>query len=695
MSETLLPDPTIRTEHIPGPDDTTVSMGAVDTSVMDVLEPRAETSAELRQRQVAYHQSKIEAAERRIDRAGIRMERLDHKIALYADLGERAIMGFVKEPHPIASREPITTETRARPRTRVEQNIDRNMVRIAMKNPFARSDMRLANTINNPSRPNDRKRRHQMRAIDYAEKTGLMDADEARQAKTAVKAKPLNHGAKFHKSSSKEVNKRNKKALRTLHGIGGWRESHRYSARDKAIGAIQTNHAQAEKHRIALERLLGAPEDVGPRPYDYEIDGEAGDPFEARTMPYDYEAEGDFSDETMWAPGRTGEPREWSEDDVLHGIHLGALGEALRGVPLEGLDLGELEPAVEKPTPDVEAEEDEVEEPTPVSTTTPKEAAPSAAESEPVEAETEEKSEGKSLWDVSVEYVAAGREKHGSSMSMSPESIAKNLIENGVEEDKAAEFAHFIFLKMQAQGIVDKTPLSETKATGRSVLLSADDIRKKATPVAAEVTPEAAAEAAPERILDEDYVSKLWGSVEAEVQERVSKEPKASRKEAFGRFRAELRSAVLDNFKGGERKYVEKILRELDRAASAARQAERAQRSQPSAPEAPREVVVEHTVPAPSPEAERPALPNPWKMALEYVASLRSKHGSNINIKPETIARQLEKMGVSPEEAPETAQTVFKRMQEAKILGGNPVIDENTSRRVLMDAKDILKLREE
>lgn len=198
-----------------------------------------------------YHGWSAAIAERRVMLAGSTMERMEHKNALYSDLGALALTGERTET-ATASGEP------AMPRTSTERFFDKQLDRHSLEKARADTYAYRAQTVFGPRESltgmnNDDRQENRQRLQDQVQK-GQMLAGEARVWSTRVGAEPLKFGETMHNISGEKQRKAGKKIdLLIKQPVIA---AHRDKRLVKSIDNIQTRHASAERHGSEQSRVI-------------------------------------------------------------------------------------------------------------------------------------------------------------------------------------------------------------------------------------------------------------------------------------------------------------------------------------------------------------------------------------------------------------------------------------------------------
>jgi len=200
---------------------------------------------------LAYHGARAFVTERRRSFSGSRMEKMEHKDALYSGLGGIAINGK-------RSSDDTASGELARPRTVVERMMDQRIDKRRLKQSRAETYAYRAEKIFGPkgSAPErtQRQRKIATRAILHDQLDGRKTAREARVAATEIAAEKLNYGEGMHKRTSHQLDVRNRQLNRSASHptIARWRDSRRR----ESIADIKRHHLRAEGHRAEQDRVL-------------------------------------------------------------------------------------------------------------------------------------------------------------------------------------------------------------------------------------------------------------------------------------------------------------------------------------------------------------------------------------------------------------------------------------------------------
>lgn len=217
---------------------------------------------------LTYHGVRIAVAEALVKRGGTTMERMDHKNALYSDIGNLAL-GIDAPPTPTADGQP------AKPRTMFERIMEKRLnarswnseLKEAQKNMEIRqfgNGGATRSTGREVARQNSNKRKE----INQQYRSGLINARQRQVALAERAANPIkveNFRVKRIKGQERYAHKdvtvaaeqpilsRWRKLRRgSLIDENGNRDGYKYGG---AINRIQTQHAKAEKHRAKKEEV--------------------------------------------------------------------------------------------------------------------------------------------------------------------------------------------------------------------------------------------------------------------------------------------------------------------------------------------------------------------------------------------------------------------------------------------------------
>jgi len=188
---------------------------------------------------VATHGIAAVIAERRMHRAGEAMEEMDHREAVYTDLGALAIHGK-RTFSPTASGEP------AMPRARAERRFNKRTSKLArerdVRETYATREQR---TFGPTPERSEKARKDAVKHIKHQARAGMILAGEADDAILDVHAQRLPLGKEWvHKTTatSKEASGQLKKAVERPR-FDAWRRR-----QQRAIDRIQGNQASNQHH---------------------------------------------------------------------------------------------------------------------------------------------------------------------------------------------------------------------------------------------------------------------------------------------------------------------------------------------------------------------------------------------------------------------------------------------------------------
>lgn len=216
---------------------------------------------------IAVEGLRARISSRREGSAGDRMERMEHKDALYNDLGALAITGKRTVSPTASGRE-------AMPRNFLERFIDKRMENRSYKKSFAAVEVyRAQKVFGDPGinsgltrserrngklglTPAERIARPELvgtRALNESARKGQITARERRQITNRIGAVKVNHGALSHKLAGEQIAKTSKSLKRaTTQPVSTiWRAARR----NIAVEDIQQHHAKANKHRERQKKL--------------------------------------------------------------------------------------------------------------------------------------------------------------------------------------------------------------------------------------------------------------------------------------------------------------------------------------------------------------------------------------------------------------------------------------------------------
>lgn len=190
-----------------------------------------------------YHGLKAAIADKRAEWAGNRMEKMEHKDALYTDLGNLAIRG-----------ERTVSDTAsgntAMPRTRVERFMDRRLSRQSEKKRLADYDqaitMKYFGFEGNLSSKTKKDKRQELRQIKRQQKRGELLASEALDKAQRTRAEHKRLGKDmFVNARSRQIRKaENLEDMTKQPVLSRWRNWRR----NEAIKDVQRHRRRANKH---------------------------------------------------------------------------------------------------------------------------------------------------------------------------------------------------------------------------------------------------------------------------------------------------------------------------------------------------------------------------------------------------------------------------------------------------------------
>lgn len=196
----------------------------------------------------AYHGVRAFISQKRMERAGNRMERMDHKDALYDDLGEMAVTRR-REPETPAN---TANGERVMPRTFAERWMDRKIDKRGLKKSVADTYAYRARKIygaeDDPNAGLDKTQKRLRRAgVSYSAHKGRLTTTEARVKKHEIGATRVRHGKDMHKQTRIGVEKTGRKLDRSVDQpiLSYWRNWRR----NRAIESIKKHHHNAQEHR--------------------------------------------------------------------------------------------------------------------------------------------------------------------------------------------------------------------------------------------------------------------------------------------------------------------------------------------------------------------------------------------------------------------------------------------------------------
>jgi len=199
---------------------------------------------------VAFRGIRAALSRKRMEQAAGRMETMDHKDALYADLGSLAVTGNRTVSETATSRP-------AMPRALTEQFVDKKLDKRAIKRQNAELYSYRARKIFGAKEDlvglNKHERRQQKTEIQHQKDRGEITASEARVQSMEIDTAPPKFGEKFHKLTSKQERRANRRLNRALRQPVSkkWR-SWRRSEAIKDVGRHQRN---AEKHETRRDAI--------------------------------------------------------------------------------------------------------------------------------------------------------------------------------------------------------------------------------------------------------------------------------------------------------------------------------------------------------------------------------------------------------------------------------------------------------
>lgn len=200
---------------------------------------------------VAFHGLSSIIAQRRMERAGSTMERMDHKEALYKNMGEVATGNRPTESH---------MGKKPKPRTFAERFMDKRADKRAFKRAYqdaahARTRKNFGgkekvDTMGVRTKIADQQRRQDVKR-QYRQ--GDITATERRVSLTAIKGTPT----AFESSAQRRARRAKEKSVKKLEKTA--RQKHltnwRARRREKAIESIKKNHHRAEYHKARAESI--------------------------------------------------------------------------------------------------------------------------------------------------------------------------------------------------------------------------------------------------------------------------------------------------------------------------------------------------------------------------------------------------------------------------------------------------------
>lgn len=194
----------------------------------------------------AYHGIRAFVSQKRMELAGNRMERMDHKNALYTDSVE-SLQSSNFVPAETANGQP------ARPRNIVERFMDRRIERKDWKAGMKRAQRKMeekqfgsryTSTLGVKSRLEDAGRRHDVGKL-YRD--GYISADERRRTRSHMNATPARHMNRRMRNLLDDEASSHQRAVNAadqpvLYRWRNWR-------RERAIGSIKKHHHNTQEHR--------------------------------------------------------------------------------------------------------------------------------------------------------------------------------------------------------------------------------------------------------------------------------------------------------------------------------------------------------------------------------------------------------------------------------------------------------------
>lgn len=239
---------------------------------------------------LAFHGIVANLATKLEDRAARRMERMEHKDALYADIGHLALHGTSESFKPSAT----PTGEPARPRTWVERLRDKRLDKKAQALEDKRREALFLEGVYKGIRPpsgteqKERRKTHrqEIKQVKSDYKAGIITAEQLRVARTALKSTSESIGDLYDKYKTGELSEADfKKAVEKTKSTVRERPTQRKARkkyerarrklekkvtsmstsrwrtmrRNRAIGHIKRYHARAERARDSGAKLRKHP----------------------------------------------------------------------------------------------------------------------------------------------------------------------------------------------------------------------------------------------------------------------------------------------------------------------------------------------------------------------------------------------------------------------------------------------------
>ena len=199
----------------------------------------------------AYYGLRAAISRRSMRKAGDRLERMDHKDALYSDMAQIALRRHLSTPPETATGE------QARPRTFAERFLDRRADKRQEEADRARTYAYRTEKIYGPKDQlpglTKKQRKQQQAQVSRLTRRGELTAREARIEKLKIGAKPVKLGYEEHKRTSSALNKTSSRLERTVNQpiLSRWRNFRR----QRAIGRIKDSHRDAEEYE-SIKRAI-------------------------------------------------------------------------------------------------------------------------------------------------------------------------------------------------------------------------------------------------------------------------------------------------------------------------------------------------------------------------------------------------------------------------------------------------------
>ncbi len=515
--------------------DSTIVMGSTvdaDTAVLDPVSGEV-PGEDQREIDIAFHAAKILAAETKAERSRGTMERMARKDRLYTFLGNSALGRTITITEPDGSTPKAKTWAERHMELRLDQKTydrsykqykrDKNTKLYRGEASDTTGFRTIGSTQARLSKAESEYRAGKMSARDLrlekiaiaANLKGLTARERERAGLSDDEAGP-NFASEnpAQKRTRRSAESAKKKAARAAKQpiAGRWREL-RYNSASKKYGK---HMSVADQHREALRLLDPSHPVVANETDDDDIIDPADVPTVVTTLISPPEpGDRDYSDlvspgdddddepDSWWAPFIDDDEDTEAEpvtDDKAVRVSEPAVMYTPAGSRIEPSVIAIASRTSKKPAPTPELGTDNNEEA--AKTTQPstpetrarrriipaestdtstdsKPAKPSAKPLRTIGTPTPEEKSKEAIidpWNAALKYVSALRAKYGSSLSMSPESIRKHLVEANVDEAEAEETALEIFRRMQKEKIVDGRPLVKGGGTGRRVLMDSDNI---------------------------------------------------------------------------------------------------------------------------------------------------------------------------------------------------------------------------